>query len=39
MGAHRICVVERGRIVQSGTYSDLLAIPGPFQDLVRRQVL
>lgn len=39
MGAHRICVVEKGRIVQSGSYGELMDVAGPFQDLVRRQVI
>ena len=30
-------VMERGRIVQSGTYDDLIAHDGPFADLARRQ--
>ena len=30
-------VMERGRIVQSGRYDDLVALDGPFADLARRQ--
>ena len=30
-------VMERGRIVQSGTYDALVALEGPFADLARRQ--
>jgi ABC-type bacteriocin/lantibiotic exporter with double-glycine peptidase domain len=37
VNADRIVVLERGRIAQSGTYTDLAAIPGPFADLVSRQ--
>lgn len=36
--ADRILVLEGGRLVQSGTYADLLATPGPFADLARRQM-
>ncbi len=35
--ATRLYVMERGRIVQSGRYDDLLACDGPFNDLARRQ--
>jgi ATP-binding cassette subfamily C protein len=35
--ADRIVVLERGRIVQDGNYADLVAMPGPFADLARRQ--
>jgi hypothetical protein len=28
-----------GKLVQAGTYDELVSIPGPFQDLVRRQQL
>ncbi len=36
--ADRIYVLERGRVVQSGTYDDLLAQPGLFADLAARQL-
>lgn len=36
--ADRICVVERGQIVQSGRYEDLMAQPGLFAELARRQI-
>jgi ATP-binding cassette subfamily C protein len=36
--ADRIVVVEKGRIVQSGTYEELIAQSGLFAELVRRQV-
>ena len=36
--ADRIIVVDRGRIQQSGTYSQLMAEPGLFTDLVTRQL-
>ena len=36
--ADRIYVMQSGRIVQEGSFEELAAIPGVFQDLVRRQV-
>ncbi len=38
IGADRIYVLERGRVVQSGTYSELIAQPGLFADMARRQI-
>ena len=35
--ADRIYVVKAGQIVQSGEYHQLLAEPGPFQELIHRQ--
>jgi ABC-type bacteriocin/lantibiotic exporter with double-glycine peptidase domain len=35
--ADLILVVESGRIVQRGTHPELLALPGPYRDLVRAQ--
>jgi ATP-binding cassette subfamily C protein len=35
--ADRILVMDAGRIVQEGTYAELLAVPGPFQTLAARQ--
>ncbi len=37
--ADRIYVVSAGKIVQSGRYAQLIAEPGPFRDLARRQML
>jgi len=37
--ADRIYVLTDGRIVQSGRYDQLMAEPGPFRDLARRQLL
>jgi ABC-type multidrug transport system fused ATPase/permease subunit len=36
--ADRIVVLDRGRIVQEGTYDALMAAPGPFAELARRQM-
>ena len=38
VNADRICVVERGQIVQSGRYDELMAQPGLFAELARRQI-
>ena len=35
--AHRIYVLEAGKIVQTGRFDDLVRRAGPFRDLVRRQ--
>ena len=32
-------VFDKGRIVQDGTYQDLIARPGPFQELAKRQLV
>ncbi|WP_051340893.1 NHLP bacteriocin export ABC transporter permease/ATPase subunit [Azospirillum halopraeferens] len=37
--ADLICVMERGRIVERGTYRDLMAQDGPFRAIARRQIL
>jgi NHLM bacteriocin system ABC transporter ATP-binding protein len=37
-GADRIFVLQRGRIVQTGRYAELLAQEGPFAELARRQI-
>ena len=36
--ADRIYVMQRGRIVQEGTYDSLIAVEGAFRNLVRRQI-
>jgi NHLM bacteriocin system ABC transporter ATP-binding protein len=36
--ADHIYVLNQGSIVQSGTYDALLKVPGPFADLVKRQM-
>lgn len=36
--ADRIYVMNRGSIVQSGTYDALMKVTGPFADLVKRQI-
>ena len=37
--ADKIYVLERGRVAQEGSFEDLAAEDGPFQDLMRRQKL
>lgn len=37
--ADRIIVMSGGRIVEEGTYDELIARPGPFRDLTERQQL
>ena len=39
INADRIYVMDKGQIVQMGTYKELLAQPGMFQDLARRQMV
>ena len=36
--ADRILVLDQGRIVQQGTYDELMAVEGPFRELARRQI-
>jgi NHLM bacteriocin system ABC transporter ATP-binding protein len=36
--ADRIYVIDSGRVVQHGTYKELLANPGPFFQLVKKQI-
>ncbi len=38
-GVDRILVMSEGRVVQQGTYRELVDAPGHFADLVRRQTL
>ena len=38
VNATRIYVMERGRVVQSGRYQDLVAREGPFAELAKRQM-
>ena len=37
-GADRILVLDKGRIVQEGTYDALVAEDGPFRELAQRQI-
>jgi ATP-binding cassette subfamily C protein len=37
--ADRIVVLDRGRIVQTGAYDELVDVPGPFAELAARQRL
>lgn len=37
--AGRVVVVDQGRIVQQGSYEELAAVPGLFQNMVQRQSL
>jgi NHLM bacteriocin system ABC transporter ATP-binding protein len=39
VGADRILVVDRGRVVEEGTYDELMALEGEFHRLAARQVL
>jgi NHLM bacteriocin system ABC transporter ATP-binding protein len=38
VNADRIYVIQAGKVVQNGTYQQLLNQPGPFAELVRRQL-
>jgi ATP-binding cassette subfamily C protein len=38
VNADRIVVMDAGRIVQSGTYRELMDQDGPFAELARRQL-
>ncbi len=38
INADKIFVLERGRLVQSGSYAELMAQPGPFAELAKRQI-
>lgn len=39
INADRICVIDRGKLVQEGTFRELIEQPGPFAELVKRQML
>lgn len=38
VNAHRIFVMEKGQLVQTGTYAELMAQPGTFAELAKRQI-
>lgn len=38
VGADKIYVMDKGRVVQVGTYEQLINVPGPFYELVKRQI-
>ena len=38
VNADRIYVLQNGRIVQSGSYAELMELEGPFRDLATRQI-
>lgn len=38
VNADRIFVMEKGRLVQQGTYQELMSQPGPFAELAKRQL-
>ncbi len=38
VNADRIYVMEQGKIVQAGTYGELMAQEGPFAELASRQI-
>jgi NHLM bacteriocin system ABC transporter ATP-binding protein len=38
VNAHRIFVMERGQLVQTGTFAELMAERGPFAELAKRQI-
>lgn len=35
----RILVIEQGRVVQSGSYNELMAVPGLFAEMAKRQIV
>jgi len=39
INADRIFVLDRGTIVQSGSYNELIDQPGLFADLAKRQLM
>jgi len=38
VGADKIYVMDKGRVVQDGTYEQMIKVPGPFYELVKRQI-
>jgi len=39
INADRIFVLDGGRLVQSGTYAELIGVDGLFADLAKRQIV
>lgn len=39
VNAHRVFVLEQGRVVQCGTCDELMRVAGPFQALAKRQIV
>jgi ATP-binding cassette subfamily C protein len=39
VNADRICVLEKGKIAEQGSYEDLMAADGAFAALARRQLM
>jgi ABC-type multidrug transport system fused ATPase/permease subunit len=39
MHADRIYVMAAGRVVQTGTYAELMAVDGPFRRQAKRQMV
>ena len=37
-GADRIYVMDKGQVVQKGSYEELMSVPGPFKELASHQV-
>ena len=39
INADRIYVFDKGEIIQTGSYAELMRQPGPFAELARRQIV
>ena len=38
-GPFAVFVVVAGQVVQSGSYAEMIGVPGPFADLAKRQIV